>query len=130
MSSQSESNRSHSSGDAGREHGALEKRLRSRMRELREDVCAGLIAEDEERYLDLVGNVREWANEHVAVRLRELDLRPVHRHLPEIEAIDAALQRIEAGRYGLCVECGATMACDFLAANPTAARCPDCVVSA
>ena len=41
-------------------------------------------------------------------------------------AIDAALQRIEAGTYGKCVNCGAQIPEERLEAMPWATLCIDC----
>ena len=41
-------------------------------------------------------------------------------------AIDAALQRIEAGTYGKCVNCGAPIPEERLEAMPWATLCIDC----
>jgi DnaK suppressor protein len=41
-------------------------------------------------------------------------------------AIDAALQRIVDGSYGLCVDCGVSIPTARQHANPVAMRCVDC----
>jgi len=41
-------------------------------------------------------------------------------------AIDAALQRLETGRYGICERCGQPIGEERLAARPTAATCIRC----
>lgn len=46
--------------------------------------------------------------------------------LAEIARIHAALRRIEAGTFGLCVVCGEPIARRRLDAVPHAARCRDC----
>jgi len=46
--------------------------------------------------------------------------------LEQIDRIDAALARLEAGRYGLCVRCGAPIAERRLEALPEAAECIAC----
>ncbi|MEM8850238.1 MAG: TraR/DksA C4-type zinc finger protein, partial [Pseudomonadota bacterium] len=45
-----------------------------------------------------------------------------------IRAIDAALARIAAGTYGICVKCGADISPERLVAVPTAALCRTCAV--
>jgi len=52
-------------------------------------------------------------------QLGEVELR-------EIEQIDAALQRVEAGQYGLCRDCGEAIDAGRLEALPYALDCPDC----
>ena len=44
----------------------------------------------------------------------------------ELGDIDAALERIDAGTYGHCTDCGMTIAPARLNAYPTAKRCIDC----
>ncbi len=44
----------------------------------------------------------------------------------ELVDIEAALVRLEAGTYGLCIDCGVTIAPERLSAYPTAQRCMDC----
>jgi DnaK suppressor protein len=45
------------------------------------------------------------------------------QHLAEI---DAALERLAAGSYGTCTDCGAVIAAERLAARPAAATCISC----
>jgi RNA polymerase-binding transcription factor DksA len=47
----------------------------------------------------------------------------LHRQLEEVEA---AMKRIEAGTYGRCVDCGGDIAEARLRALPTALRCIAC----
>lgn len=51
-----------------------------------------------------------------------------HRHykLKLLEAIKAALQRIDDGTYGLCITCNEIIPTARLAKLPEAARCVDC----
>ncbi len=44
----------------------------------------------------------------------------------ELGDIDAALERIQAGNYGTCTDCGVIIAPARLNAYPTAKRCIDC----
>ena len=50
----------------------------------------------------------------------------VQQHAVELNEIDAALQRIEAGVYGICQDCEAEIGSRRLAAYPTARRCIEC----
>ncbi|HEY0260339.1 MAG TPA: TraR/DksA C4-type zinc finger protein [Lacisediminihabitans sp.] len=43
-----------------------------------------------------------------------------------IRAVDAALQRIADGTYGVCVRCGKPIGGERLSARPAAATCIDC----
>jgi RNA polymerase-binding transcription factor DksA len=44
----------------------------------------------------------------------------------ELYEIDDALRRLAQGTYGICVECGRTIAPARLEARPQAARCMEC----
>ncbi len=48
------------------------------------------------------------------------------RESAELDAIDAALQRIEAGVYGVCTDCGTEIPDARLHAAPETARCIVC----
>ena len=49
-----------------------------------------------------------------------------NRGLVEIKMIEAALGRIEAGTYGVCVECGEDISFERLDVLPHTPRCRDC----
>lgn len=44
----------------------------------------------------------------------------------ELKAIDAALERIAKGTFGICAKCGAAIAPERLAVVPHAPLCQDC----
>lgn len=46
--------------------------------------------------------------------------------LAQRDEVRRALERIEAGSYGRCVECGRELLPERLEARPEAARCRDC----
>ena len=48
------------------------------------------------------------------------------RRAQEIRRIDAALQRLEEGDYGWCVECGESIEVKRLEIDPAAPRCSGC----
>lgn len=57
---------------------------------------------------------------------RELEFALGERETAELDAIDAALARIEAGTYGECTDCGVTIPPARLQATPDAPRCIPC----
>lgn len=65
----------------------------------------------------------DWAQ---ADAERDLSIALGERESAELLAIDAALQRIADGSYGLCVDCGVAIATARLHASPTAMRCVAC----
>jgi len=48
------------------------------------------------------------------------------QHQQHLAEIDAALERVEAGTYGVCEECGARIPEERLEARPTARHCLGC----
>ena len=46
--------------------------------------------------------------------------------IEEIADIDAALQRLENGRYGICIGCGEDISPQRLEARPACTECVDC----
>jgi DnaK suppressor protein len=61
---------------------------------------------------------------HVFEQQRDLALREkAEHHLAEVRA---ALERLDAGTYGTCTECGQPIAEERLEALPWAAHCIDC----
>jgi RNA polymerase-binding protein DksA len=57
---------------------------------------------------------------------REVAMALTDHERRELEAVKAALQRIEQGRYGRCVDCEVSIPFDRLRAEPWAMRCIDC----
>ncbi len=57
---------------------------------------------------------------------RELDITLEDNAEGVLEQIEAALKRIEDGTYGICQNCGQSIAPERLEARPWAALCIDC----
>jgi DnaK suppressor protein len=57
---------------------------------------------------------------------REIDYTLEENSEHVLEAIEAALKRIDDGTYGTCVNCGKPIAEERLAAIPWATHCIDC----
>jgi RNA polymerase-binding protein DksA len=55
---------------------------------------------------------------------RDLALRD--RSIQQLELVDAALARLEAGKFGTCLRCGKRIAPARLEALPWAAHCIEC----
>lgn len=55
-----------------------------------------------------------------------ITLAEVERDAAELNAVLEALARMEAGRYGLCLDCGAPIVFERLLAQPQAPRCVRC----
>lgn len=75
-----------------------------------------LVATDDEH--DPEGHTIAFERQQVAALLRDARLR--------LTALDAALERIDQGTYGMCVACGAPIGDERLNALPDATQCIDC----
>ena len=57
---------------------------------------------------------------------RELEFALDARESTELNQVQAAIDRVEAGTYGVCIDCGTDIAAARLQATPEAARCLAC----
>ena len=94
---------------------ALQQQLLQRIFGMEES----MLAMDTDRDIERTDRVQEEAVEVALTALDEQGRR-------ELEAIQAALARIEAGTYGMCETCGETISAARLMAMPTARRCVAC----
>jgi len=109
---------------------ALVDELRALL-EGREQELRRMIAEEHERATvelmsDLDGVVGDAADQAFAKTRAGVETELVDRHLRELGAIEAARERINAGTFGVCPDCGAAIAPARLRANPAALRCTEC----
>jgi RNA polymerase-binding protein DksA len=97
------------------------KRVVAALEYLHEENAGSLREETEEP--TIADNIGETAT---ATLDREIDysLEEASNHV--LAAIDAALERLDAGTYGVCVTCGKPIGEDRLEAIPYAAQCIEC----
>ncbi len=65
-------------------------------------------------------------DESLANALADFNLTILDRHIDAMRDIEAALQRVRAGEYGVCIDCGEDVGFPRLMAYPTAKRCIVC----
>ncbi|MHB8621837.1 MAG: TraR/DksA family transcriptional regulator [Sulfuricaulis sp.] len=104
----------------------LEQRLKNRREELRDIIHAELVASDQEDFTKLAGMVHDAGEESFAELVRGINLTNRARELQEIQDVEAALDRIQHGAYGTCVDCHEDIVYERLEAYPTAKRCITC----
>ena len=107
----------------------FKKLLDKRYFQLREEVRLELIDTEDQTYIDLAGQVHDIGEASVADLLVDLNLADIDRHIRNIRLVEAALLRIKAGTYGVCSDCGVSIAAERLAASLVAMRCHRCQVS-
>jgi DnaK suppressor protein len=70
------------------------------------------------------------SDQHALDLERDLELILDDESGAAADAIRSALQRLDEGSFGWCVDCGQTIAIARLMALPSAARCRDCQAAA
>jgi RNA polymerase-binding transcription factor DksA len=93
---------------------------------LAREIEAGVAKRTGERDGLLRTNVPDAGELAAADLALDVGLAEVDRDVAEIEAIDAALERLDSQRYGACLDCGAAIEPTRLAKHPEVARCVPC----
>lgn len=106
------------------------ERLRTRLTEeytaLRAELAGELARSTDARYVKLAGQVHDRGDEAVADLLEDLELAGIDRHVWRIRQLEAALEAIGSGHYGLCRACRAPIGLARLQVDPAVPRCIDC----
>jgi DnaK suppressor protein len=71
-------------------------------------------------------DVRSWDDQAQAMSERNIEFAMNEHETAELGDIEAALERIDAGAYGICTDCGVSIPPARMNAYPTACRCIDC----
>jgi DnaK suppressor protein len=72
------------------------------------------------------GNGRDDGDRAVASLRQEETMTTRSRALERVEAVDRALERLDAGEYGHCLDCGGDIAPRRLEAYPAVETCIQC----
>lgn len=81
---------------------------------------------EEDRFANIAGEVADAGDASTATEQADLRNAQIERDVLEMRSIEAALERIESGTYGICTRCGGEIAVARLRANPAAERCIKC----
>lgn len=100
--------------------------LKSRARQLREEIRQTLVKSDDEQYTMIADQVRDLEDDSFADLMVDVNLAEIDRDLQELRLIDAAFLRMSDGTYGLCDSCDTPIEIERLRATPFASRCFDC----
>ncbi|HEX6016625.1 MAG TPA: TraR/DksA family transcriptional regulator [Burkholderiaceae bacterium] len=104
----------------------LAERMRERKASLLAEIRTALAPTARSQFVDLLGQGGDAADESVASLLRDITESEVVRDVGEVRDIVAAEQRLAAGRFGICIDCGEAIEYKRLEAYPTAKRCLAC----
>lgn len=101
-------------------------RLRERAMQLRDELQRTRAKSMEENPGQVAERARDSEDDSFATLVVDTNLTEIERDVDELRMIDSALQRISAGTYGNCVDCGQPIPVPRLKAEPTAERCIQC----
>jgi len=75
-------------------------------------------------------DLRDFENRAQAISERDDEFAMNEHETAELGALEAAMERLDAGHYGECKDCGITIPESRLAAYPSALRCIACQTTA
>lgn len=105
----------------------IRENLRDRQKSLLEEVRDKFDQRDNQHLIDLLGREPgDSGDVSMADAVADLNILRAGRQVNELRDIDAAFARMQAGDFGVCVDCGADIPLPRLLAYPTAKRCVAC----
>jgi len=105
----------------------LARKLREDYQALVREVREELENSGNQHRIDLLNREPgDSGDESLANALADFNLTLLDRHIDGMRDIEAALQRIRNGEYGICIDCGDAVTFPRLMAYPTAKRCIVC----
>lgn len=105
----------------------LRQGLLARRDQLAREIEEGArLRSSEDRFAAIAGEVADAGDASTATEQADLRNAQIERDVLELRDIEAALERINDGTYGLCTRCGGDIAVARLRANPSAERCIAC----
>lgn len=104
----------------------LEGRLRSERATVIEAIRTRLSGRDEDEQRVLVNYFAEGDSRAAVEQLAGTDIAMLRQQLAQLDAIDAALKRMDFGAGGLCLVCGGPIPLPRLRASPAVQTCLAC----
>lgn len=104
----------------------LEERLRIERAAVLDAARARLAGHDEPRHRELIACLASGDRRAATALLSAAESALLHDELARLEAIDAAIKRIDFGAGGLCIICGGPIPLPRLRAAPASLTCADC----
>lgn len=81
---------------------------------------------EERQRVELGERAADTSDEALLDTLSAVDEALIRQNLQDVRDVAAARERIKAGTYGECIDCGSDIRHERLLAYPTAKRCIDC----
>lgn len=104
----------------------VQQMLLTQLQSVKEKVKARLRISSKPYLNEMVDKVDEMNADMLIENLVHAESHSINRYKAEIKSIDAALQGIELGLFGLCSDCETELDLDKLLEEPTIQRCPVC----
>jgi DnaK suppressor protein len=104
----------------------IKQNLLRRKSELWQEISEDIEDDAREEYQDLVQSIRDGSDRALAELEETTVISYVKLKVQEIEKIEEALKRMEAGKYGSCRSCGGWIRPDRLKVVPYSVRCRAC----
>ena len=104
----------------------MRAQLQARLDELRTKVSAEIVPEPEETFNGIAGEVQDVGDASVAIAQTDLRGALLERDVTQLTAVGRALERLEDGSYGRCVDCDLEIDPARLEVLPAAERCSFC----
>lgn len=104
----------------------LQASLQSENKRLRDAITTELYGSDNPHFEELAGRVHDHGEESVTEQVEEINHATVEHHMRELAEVTEALNRVEEGGYGVCIDCDSNIGFGRLNAYPMATRCVAC----
>jgi DnaK suppressor protein len=105
--------------------GELQAKMQVELARLIDETQDEMNPELKESYVD-VGGDGDAGDEAFADTIVDIDNAVIGLHLQEASDLNAALDRVKAGVYGVCIDCSNDIGFERLNAYTTAKRCIGC----
>ena len=104
----------------------IKKDLLGRKRQLWDEVSDDIDEDVREAHQELIQVAKDGGDRGLAELRESTIFSLINLKVEEIETIEEALQRIEAGKYGRCRDCSRWIRAARLQVQPYAVRCRSC----
>jgi DnaK suppressor protein len=103
-----------------------QQKLLTSLGKLRLDITKILLRSNHSSHLLIAKQVEKMSNDELIELTDKLNLPSIEHKIIEISEIDAALNNIQIGLYGICSDCEKLISAEQLNAQPTTQRCIHC----
>ena len=105
-----------------------QQKLISSLGKLRLDITEILVRSNHSSHLLVAKLIEKMSNDELVELSNKINIPSISHKISEIGEIDAALNNIQIGLYGLCSDCEEAISAEQLNAQPTTQRCIKCDV--